>query len=131
MRAKYKRKADCRIHNHRGLSSGNNQKSIVDDFQTETDVVSESFVQALGKNVSVTYQPRTNKTGIKKIVLSDCKTTFPQKQITIKIEKENLSFPMKTTTKRMHFSDVPRPTTTSKPTTAADITEIGEATELH
>ena len=92
----------------------------------------ESFVQAIGKNVSVTYQPRKNKTGIKKIVLSDCKKTFPKKQITIKIEKENLSFPeMKTTTKRMHFPDVPPPTTTSKPTTAADMAEIGEATELH
>ena len=91
----------------------------------------ESFVQAIGKNVSVTYQPRKNKTGIKKIVLFDCKKTFPQKQITIKIEKENLSFPMKTTTKKMHFSDVPPPTTTSKPTTAADMAEIGEATELH
>ena len=91
----------------------------------------ESFVQAIGKNVSVTYQPRKNKTGIKKIVLSDCKKTFPQKQITIKIENKNLSFPVKTTTKRMHFSDVPPPTTTSKPTTAADMAEIGEATELH
>merc|ERR1711962_1928818 len=57
----------------------------------QTDVVFESFVEVIGKNVSVTYQPRKNKTGIKKIVLSEY---------------------------------VPPPTTTSKPTTAADITEI-------
>ena len=69
----------------------------------QTDVVFESFVEGIGKNVSVTYQPRKNKTGIKKIVLSDCKKTFPKKQITIKIKNENLSFPMKTTTKNAFF----------------------------
>ena len=30
--------------------------------------------QAIGKTVSVTYQPRKDKTGIKKIVLAECET---------------------------------------------------------
>ena len=39
VRAKYKRKADCRIHSDRGLSSGNNQNSIDDDFSIQLNLM--------------------------------------------------------------------------------------------
>ena len=53
--------------------------------------------QAIGKTVSVTYQPRKDKTGIKKIVLADCETILTKILKLIKIENVKLSLRCATT----------------------------------
>ena len=63
VRTKYKWKADCGGARDRGKKKLSLSLSVS---------LNHYYDQAIGKTVSVTYQPRKDKTGIKKIVLADC-----------------------------------------------------------
>ena len=98
--------------------------------------------QAIGKTVSVTYQPRKDKTGIKKIVLAECETIQTIWNMVLCISEPQSPQPNPTQmywdnsvkhfeadenvfNKYETFSDMPPPTTTSRPTTGSGAVSTG------